>query len=312
MLLFEKLPEEDIFCEDLYGNIVTCGRYLILIPLNAKHIWKYDLEIGVWKAVNLDDDADIKYKFFGAYVYGNKVIMLGHYYPGVLILNVDTNAISSIKEPFLKFMNGRDGLFNLNYVIKDDCLFSPVISTNIILKLNMESEEYDFIPVGDKHNEYSGIICDDTVCWLVPRRNGKYVVIDANKKLTEYALPDEFSEDKIYFAGGYAVDNGVVFVGVSGKTIRMSNGDGGIRLQMISQSCIGYKKISEEMTVVQQTDYQLHLEKMNGEIEKDAFCLNVGEIEKMIKGVDVTQLKPIYERKIFGLNEWIKKITDIA
>ncbi len=32
----------------------------------------------------------------------------------------------------------------------------------------------------------------------------------------------------------------------------------------------------------------------------------------MIKGVDVTQLKPIYERKIFGLNEWIKKITDIA
>lgn len=310
MFLLEKLPEEDVLGENLYGDIVFCEKYLILVPLNAKHIWKYDLEFKIWKAISLGNDADIKYKFFGAYVNGNKIIMLGHYYPGILLLNVETDEIVSIKQPFLKFVNKGDGLFNSNYVIKDGYLLAPIISTNVILKLDTQSEKCEFWSLGHKNNKYSGIIYDGKNLWFVPRRNGKYVVIDKNNTLTEYSLPNEFCDDNIYFAGGYAINNGIVFAGVNGKTMRISNVDRHINVQIIPQSYIGYKKISDDIAVFQMSNYQLCLERINENIETDMFHLNMEEVEKELKTVNVSQLDLVQEKRIFGLHEWISMIIN--
>ena len=78
--------------------------------------------------------------------------------------------------------------------MKENWLYTPILQTNQILKLELETGSYELISVGDRENQYVGIVWDGDAFWLAPRKNGVYVKWDGYHQVIEYSLPSEFDQ----------------------------------------------------------------------------------------------------------------------
>ena len=221
---FENLPDEEFWRAQLYGDIIYYEDQLILVPLMASKIWIYDIKQNIWTGIELSAaEQKLKYKFWGGVLFGDCVYMFGHYYMGVLKLNLKNNTIERINDSFKKEVDEKqikDGMFNRNIVLMDGCIYTPFLPTNKIFRWNLVSGKYDFIEVGSKDNRYSGIVWDGKTFWLPPRKNNRYVRWDGKKEYIEYDLPQEFQKDSYYFDGAYKVGQQIIFSGFDSFSVQ--------------------------------------------------------------------------------------------
>lgn len=291
----EELPKEPMIKDKLYGNICYCCEKIVLAPLNAEKIWIYDLQHKKWSGIELfEEERRIPYKFFGIVPYNNYVYMFGHYYPGIIRLDINTFSIERIElvdERIDLDNKKRDGFFNLNFVRRGGWLYTPVLQTNQIMKLELETGKYKLIPVGSNENQYVGIAWDGEYYWLPPRKNGPYVKWDGNQGNIEYNLPEEFSKEQYYFSSSFLVDNKLVFCGFAGKTIEFKI-DKPQNISIQNRNIVFYKKI-DDITYILQED--------NGNL----FVHRTGEEEQQIHYVyNIDKLQAILDNNLFGTEEF--------
>lgn len=313
--LFENLPEEKFIQSNLYGNIIFSSGKLFLVPCCAEKIWIYNIKQNIWNAVEIPDtETNKQYKFYGAFLYEEYIYMLGHYYPGIIRLDINTyNVVKiNINLQSKEISNYKEGYFNWDYVIKENWLYAPIVNSNRILKLNLQTEEYQLIVVGSSNNRYSGIVWDGKYFWLPPRRNTPFVKWDGERYIKEYCLPKEFEREQFYFCGAYLIKNKVVFSGFTKYTLEFMI-DNPERALVLNRRNNFYKQISDNMVIVQEEGGNLYIQEGINP-EKEIVCLiDESKFKKIIndkifQAENFKELEIIMENSFIFLENWIMHI----
>lgn len=190
-----SIPEEETMSVRLGSKIIAIDNNLYFAPMSAKKIWKYNLENGEWSGYvreKIEEWAGTE-EMFQAVWYKNKIYFIGSCYPAIIVFDVINENIDYLKEPFEKdkalAYKKHDCFFRTDVVHIDNYIFMASCLSNKVLKLNLDSYEYEYIEVGPINCSYSGIDYDGEYFYLSPR-NGKMAVMwDGRKEWTSFELP---------------------------------------------------------------------------------------------------------------------------
>lgn len=249
--ILDAPPEEDIFTQGLYGNILCSNNKLILVPLNATKIWMYDLHNEEWTGVGIPNNKSKGNHFFGGMLNGNWIYLFGYNYQGILKVNICTCEVIhiSIDEAFFDSNYADKGLFNWNYVVNNNYLLTPFMCVNKILQLNLQTDEVAYINVGDCSNTYSGIAWDGEKYWLSPREGQKYVIWDGDRAAQEFTVPKSINCKGQYFGGAYDVAGKILFTSFVKTSLLFEKDNISTPIQM-KQSYIFAKHISDNELIL--------------------------------------------------------------
>ena len=194
--VWDKIPEENFFTKRAYSQILLFDNKLLLVPFNAKKIWIYDFYLKAWDNVDCGMyNENSRYKFSCAYEFEGYIYLFGYSQPKILKICKEDKLcyeISLEKEMMGKNVT-REGLFNDNYVFVDNYIFLPVLCSNQVFRINLKTDEYDFLSVGIESNDrVIGLTKYNEELWLISQ-NG--VVIKWNNKSDnkeKYALSEKY------------------------------------------------------------------------------------------------------------------------
>lgn len=316
MHILDASPEEDIFKEGLFGNIICTHNKLVLVPLNASKIWMYDLNEKKWTGVNIPSNKSSKHNnFFGGMLNGEWIYLFGYNYRGILKVNTCTCETKDICIDESIWQNDyiKNGFLNWNYVISNNCLLTPTLCDNKVLRLDLETDEIQYMPIGNKNNTYVGIVWDGEKYWLAPREGRRYVVWDGDKSEKEFEIPKSINCEGQYFGGVYEVSGKILFTSFAGSSLLFGKDNASVPIQL-NQSYIFAKKMSDERLVLGDTEGNVVL--FDGEKE---VIINTeipeSEYYKFLKAENIknrffSEYKIIQEKARISLNDFIKLIGD--
>lgn len=217
-----SLPEEPLFSEKLVSRIIPWRNKLVFVPMNAKKIWIYDRDLGDWEGL-LFRNGEWKRKFFQAVLYRDKVYMIGCLYPSVICLNLTDNSIrymDGIMEEADSLSHISEAVYFRNsHVLIGAKLYLPSCKSNHLLKLDLETEEYQWIEIGKKDISYSGVAWDGNRFWMTQRKGKHIVVWNGKDTVFEKEVDVECPIDEVAF------DESHLFLLCSQKTYVCADGD---------------------------------------------------------------------------------------
>ncbi len=184
--IIDSIPEENINENYLASDIQIYKNKLIIIPNVAKKLWIYDMDIRSWHGVDINTYKVeyIKYKFFQAVLWNNKLLLLGHQYPMNVRVDLDTEEIEYLDIPN-EVSDGynftQNVLFRDGYVIKDNFLYAPTCGSNYVMKLNLNTCDTKWERVGEEDNRFSGIVWHENYFWLSSNNKDEIVKWDGKK-----------------------------------------------------------------------------------------------------------------------------------
>lgn len=227
--LIGKIPEESRWTNRVCRKILFYNNMYIFVPMNAKKIWIFDVSTSIWKGIELPTKKyqDIPLKFGNAFIYKNSVIMIGHFFPGIISLNLKNFSINEYFSPYEKLKNlqkqEHDCFTMFRYEIKDNMLYLASSISNQIIIINLDTFDYKLKSVGSEKCKFSGILWDGEKFWISPRKNTD-IIIWNEEKFKTLKLTDTFFEEKPYFWGIERFENKIVLPGCEGgKTLIIHN-----------------------------------------------------------------------------------------
>ena len=286
--LLDSIPEENIFADHVGAKIVHWKNELIFAPMKAEKIWIYDLEKKKWRGIRRKQIEDGIYfsEMFQAVLYGDKLIIIGSNYPAIISLNLQTDELLYLEEPYARLREKkqelRDSYFRCDYVRKDTYLYLASCLENLVLKFNMETYEYEWLEVGAATNRYSGITWDGENFWLAPRKNGTIVKWNGESS-EEYFLPPEFQEDKVYFAGAVYNAGNVIFPGRFAPYTLVRSTKNQDTETVLQEQYLFYKSIEGDLLVSQKIDGEIRIQDGTGEIKKYNCRIEKSELIKYLE-----------------------------
>lgn len=212
-----QIPEKKLTEASLCMKILKINEKYYYIPKFSTKIWVWDKDDN-WEYVELENKVkDRRVLFFEAFQQEDKIIMIGGYYPAIVVVNTSTWKTEYITEPFERFNDSeiKDVYFRKNYVVKDSVLYLASALDNTVLMFNMLTYEYQWVRVGGENNTYSGIAWDGDFFWLAPRNATNIVKWDGKASYSEITLaPNLFQADKKNFIGCYVHNDRLVIPGL--------------------------------------------------------------------------------------------------
>lgn len=299
--VLDSIPEENIFAERLGAKIVYWKNELIFAPMEAEKIWIYDLEKHEWRGIfrkHMGYGSHVS-EMFQAVLNGDKLIIIGSNYPAIISLNLQTEEVDYIEQPYARLREKQkqlgDCYFRCDYVRKNEYLYLASCLENLVLKFNMETYQYEWIEVGNATNRYVGITWDGENFWLAPRTNG--TIVKWNEECSEeYVLPQEFQKDKIYFAGAVYNDGNVIFPGrFEPYTITLSTINPNI-MEVTQEQYLFYKRIEGDLLVSQKTDGEIQIQDKTGAIKRYNCTMAKKEFTKYLERKKEAVFKSLSEK----------------
>ena len=197
------IPDNAYEGEEYCGCITFYDDELYIGSIMSNDIWIFNVEMKKWDKI---ERKEIPNKSTGsllqAFVYNEHVYMIGGSYPAIIIIDPKTKQIEYIEKPF-KDKNDNDitdAFFRAQHVLIDDTIYIPCCFDNTVLKMNLITEEYEWMKVGESSDRYSGITHDGNNFWLAPRHNSNIVKWDGQQNVYEIALPEGY-DSGTYFGG---------------------------------------------------------------------------------------------------------------
>ena len=223
------IPGESISASHLYSKIVHLDGILYMAPMNAKEIALYDIKEDAFHKISLRNEQyrDVPQKFFGAIVYGNKIFMIPARYESVAVIENGQDTISYLdgwKEKFRTLDLGGELWVKNGYFIYDNYLYMALMTTNKIVKINLETYEESIISIDCINDGFVDAVKDDVqdVIWLVGAHStvvvryevgtGDYKIINIGKvcgSIGKYPFISILQDDNYLYIVAYQTDTSV-------------------------------------------------------------------------------------------------------
>lgn len=305
--VLDSYPDENFDNVGLFGNLLYVNNKLVLVPLMANRIWIFDIATSKWDSINLDESINgLRAKFFGAIPYDKYVYLLGHYYEGIIRLDLSNKSIELIPIHISRDIEN-DGLFMWDYCMDNNLCYIPSLLTNQVYILNLENGSINVRDIGSNKNRYAGITWDGQFYWLAPRRNGSYVRWDGKDGFIEFDLPNGFENDEFYFLGVYMDGDEVVFPGMIGKSMTLRfNKESPTDVKIINEGYSFYKSI-DDTQILQDRNANLNI-RMGDKIISTSTEIKDSVWNKIRSDRLVRQFKKKLEKDLFF---WERRADDI-
>ncbi len=177
---------------DLFCFMATIDEKIILSPFQTNNIGIYNLKTKNFNFLNLGNE---NLWFRNVIAYKNKVFILpGAMNNRILVLN----NLDSIKYISIEGwrVNVKKYESTSEYAIQDKYLWVTAHYSNLVLKLNMETEHYEFIEIGENIYGYTGITLDGEYIWLAESNKGALIKYNIdNGNMTKYDAPNNLCYD---------------------------------------------------------------------------------------------------------------------
>lgn len=223
------IPEESKYTDRLCSKVIAYKDRYIFIPLNAKKIWFCDKEFQEWEGISMpkSEYENLSLKFSNAFIYKEVLIMIGHFFPGIMYINLLDNSTRALLEPYKELMRYQEKIKDcftmFRYQRIDNLLYIVSSVSNHVIKWDLDKDSYESFCVGSEENRYSGILWDGNCFWLSPRMNTSIVRWDKDI-CKEISMPQELQEIKHYFIGIEQQGKKIILPGCElGKTVVLSD-----------------------------------------------------------------------------------------
>lgn len=185
----------------LFGAIKCIDDVIVLAPMKASHIVLFCLKERISKCLEIPT-VNIEYneyaKFYCMATRGKDCYLIGHAYPGILKVNIESfsvEVVASFENVFGQEIKEKRDLFRNNVYVKDDCFWVASCARNLIIKYDMENDKYTIIPIGKSEDRFGGVFYNGSRFLLTPYWNKVLVSCDENKKGCSYKYFEDY-EDK--------------------------------------------------------------------------------------------------------------------
>ena len=218
-----SVETDGLRCKRLFGGIALVKDKIILAPMAAPRIVVIDLEDQTEHLVDIPK-IDLEYpkeecKFYTVIPYGDYAYLVGHCFPAILKLNVETYAIKVISSWSFGLVDqikkGCD-LFRNNFCIREDKILVACCQKNSILELDMETDTASFIEVGSAQRRYSGIAYGGGYYWLCSFLDHSVVKWKyGTDEWTEFDFYDHNDSDQYYnmrYSQGFCIGRYIVIL----------------------------------------------------------------------------------------------------
>ncbi len=250
-----SIPEENLLAPRLSAKIVHIDKKLYFSPMNAKKIWRYDLQTEEWKGFSRKTYGKTSFgHMFQAIEYDKKIFFIGCSYPAIIALDTVTEKTEYIEKPY-EYLDGKareenDSYFRTDYVKKYKKIYMASCVSNEVFIFDLETQEFEFVTIGESYFRYSGIAYDGKQFYLSPRKNTPIVKWDG-KNTEYYTLPSIYNDrNEMIFGGVWCDADKIVLPSVFwDKSIVIENKDELYSLKILNESFYFYKTIDNETTV---------------------------------------------------------------
>lgn len=190
-----QIPNEDIWKIRLYKEIIRVQNKIILIPCSANEIAIYDLENAAIQKVSFEYPEFawkvkpcLVAKFWTAVSHGKNVYLFGHYYPGILKLNLENYQITYLNN----WINKIDKLalddekpYLTEGIVENDLAILPFCCANAVLIFDFNNDSIKIKELKYSGTGFNGMCKYGDTFWLVPRQSGAIVEWDG-QRIKEY------------------------------------------------------------------------------------------------------------------------------
>ncbi len=305
--------------KQLASQIVLWEQKLVFIPKGARSIWISDLELQNWKRIGYEDESKgffTEYVSFQAFLYGEKLFIVGADYPAIMCLEKN-GKLTYIREPYQRLVprlsSMREFFFRKGYVLKKNYVYLASCRDNFVLKLCLDTYEYEWLEIGSKGNRYSGITSDEKYFWLSPRPNSSPIVKwDGANKIEEFDLPDGVKTQGRPFQGIFTMKNGIFLPGFEQKYSIFIPEHG--KMKTVEGQYFCYRQLENKDYIVQHTDGILKRISADGNEQTITYTVNragfwklLGQKEKNFR-IEFGSMRQ--ENEIIQLNEMIRMIVE--
>lgn len=207
------IPNEKIFQESLYSEMIAYKEWLLLVPLAARELAVLDRESGQCiQKIKLPEGKDIQWKFVAGVIYKNSLILVPGSYPYFLSVSMRDFSVTVLcnwKE-YLKTKYGvtdQKQLAAFTIGMHPSSLYMQILNTGYLLKFDMESRQFAHIlDISQKPCAYA--LCDSKKIYVIPSKGGEILCVDGASETVEksWHMPIEIKED----TNGYASIHGKI------------------------------------------------------------------------------------------------------
>ena len=223
--IIDIMPEEEIIAQALVSQLIQIDGKIILIPLNAKKIWLYDINTKLWSGIDLYD-SDKKLKFLKAVYHERYIYILPCNYNYLVKLNVTNWTIDYLdifdKLPIEGKCNCHQTIFRSDIAICNQVIFAASCFADVVLKYNMRDGKYEWIKLKANDKGFSGIAFDGIYYWISDKVDTSRIYRwDGENKCEEIAIANDHGG----FIRGITVCNNSIYVKKNNETVVLGIND---------------------------------------------------------------------------------------
>lgn len=234
--IVSRIPCTKVVAYRWFRKMCYWNEKLIFIPSLAERVWIYDLNSGGWENIIIDFP-QMSLKFWGVTLYQNNIFLFGAAYPAILKINLNDYSTSYL-EIDCPLGKKEEGLHFTDVVRVNNIAFSSVSTSNHVIRLNLDTFEYEWKQIGSIDNEYCGIARDGDEFWIPIWRYGKIVKWDGDSYWEEFGVPDEIGKRTYQFIGVVCDENRIRFLTMQdGKSMEiLKNASGEIQILVTEET----------------------------------------------------------------------------
>ena len=181
-----------------FGMICRIKHKILILPLNSKYIVEYDEITGQFSrsfTVNNLYQKDGCAMIIHCVAYENKRYFIGLRCSEIIKYDIENNEYKRLTKwfdlikPYVTLDAESTPEYDLlpNFCLRENRLFLPFAQANIVIELDLNTDEVILHEIGDKKNRYQDMIYDGKYYWLLQREKRPIIRWDEeNNEVQEY------------------------------------------------------------------------------------------------------------------------------
>lgn len=195
--IVSKIPWERLFTDRLCGKLLTWKDTIIILPLNGKSIYMYDLNEDKWEKISVYNE-DLPNKFLEGMVYKDCLFAFGHWYGSIVKVNLCDFEIEYID--ISRYKKDSNEIIGTQIVGVDEKVYLPLCQYDKILVFDMDNSTIEEISINNNEKGFTAIQYYNNQFVALSRIGQQMIIWDGknNYNTIKGILPDY---NDLYFHG---------------------------------------------------------------------------------------------------------------